>query len=160
MTRRWLFLFVLLGVAGALLFPELPIAASYGRTMQDAGHMPLFALLTLGVCFVLRDDPRWTGAGLYLLAGIVGLGAGLLTEVIQKPLARDASWEDVFSNTIGTVFALAVYAVFERRSGIQRAHRVAALVVALLCTAIYVAPIATKMRAYVHDNGQVSVLAE
>jgi hypothetical protein len=156
--RRLLYLLMLLVFAGALLFMQLPIPPTYaGRTIENAGHTPLFFLITLGVLLVLRDHPRFTGARLYAMAGLAGGGAGFLSEVIQRPLRRDASWEDVFADAVGAVLALGVYALLDRR--IHRGYRALGMVVALACIAIYVAPIANMARAYLHRNGQFPVLA-
>jgi VanZ family protein len=115
-----LYMLILFVLAGLLLFVPLPIAPTYaGRTLENAGHTPLFFLVTLGVHFTMRDHPRFQGAGLYALAGMIGAGIGFLSEVIQKPLARDASWEDVFADAVGAVLALAVYALFERRTKLR-----------------------------------------
>jgi VanZ family protein len=147
-------------VASALLFLQLPIPPTYfGRTIENAGHTPLFFLVTLAVIYALRDHPRCAGARLYLVAFLAGSGLGLLSEVIQRPLRRDASWEDVFADVIGTLCALAVYALFERRSGLRRWHRVSSLLVAAVCLAIYIAPILNMTRAYLHRNGQFPVIA-
>src|SRR5690242_8028432 len=80
----------------------------------------LFLMATLFVLFVLRHDLRIDGARLYVFAGLIGIGAGLLSEAIQKPLRRDASWEDVFADSVGVVCALALFAVFDRRAAIGR----------------------------------------
>jgi hypothetical protein len=160
-SRRSLYLIALFVLAGLLLFAPLPITATYlGRTLEDAGHSPLFFLLTLGVINALRDKPRFAGARLYVVAAIVGIGTGFLSEVIQMPLARDASWEDVAADAVGTILALAVYAFFEGRSRFHRGHRVVAALVACVCVAIYVLPIVRMARAYVHRNGEFPVLAD
>jgi hypothetical protein len=160
-SRRLLYLILLFVAAGVLLFAPLPIAPTYfGSTIEDAGHSPLFFLVTLGVIFTLRGDPRFAGARLYAIAGLIGAGAGFLSEVIQRPLHRDASWEDVAADAVGAVLALAVYAMFERRSPLRRRHRVAAALLACACVAIYVAPIVRMARAYVHRNGEFPVLAD
>ena len=156
-----LYLIALFVLAGLLLFVPLPITPTYfGRTIENAGHTPLFFLLTLGLLFVLRTDPRFSGARLYAVAGLVGAGTGFLSEVIQRPLARDASWEDVAADALGVVLALAAYAMFERRSALRRWHRASAFVVALGCVAIFLVPIVRMTRAYVHRNGQFPVLAD
>jgi hypothetical protein len=158
--RRLLHLFALFLVAGLLLFVPLPIPPTYaGRTVENAGHTPLFFLVTLGVIYVLRGDPRFIGWRLYLVAGAVGLGMGFLSEVIQRPLARDASWEDVGSDALGTICALATHAVFERLSGLRPWHRSLALAVAVGCVVIYVTPIVAMARAYLHRNAQFPVIA-
>lgn len=161
MPRRLLYLVLLLVVASILLFVHLPILPTYaGRTIENAGHTPLFFLVTLGVIYVLRGDSRITGIRLYAFAGLAGAGMGLLSEVIQRPLARDASWEDVFADVIGTVSALAVYAMFEKRTPLTRLHRAIALMVVVACFAVYVTPIVAMTRAYLHRNGQFPVLAD
>jgi hypothetical protein len=160
-SRRLLYLVALLLLAGLLLFVPMPLAPTYaGRTFENAGHTPLFFLVTLGLLFVLREDHRFSGVRLYVVAGLVGAGAGFLSEVIQRPLARDASWEDVGADAIGVALALALYAVFERRSPLRRWHRVAASLVALACVAIFVTPLVRMTLAYVHRNGQFPVLAD
>jgi VanZ family protein len=159
--RRLLYLVVLFALAGLLLFVPLPFSPTYfTRTIENAGHTPLFFLLTLGLMFVLRTDPRFTGPRLYAAAGMVGAGTGFLSEVIQRPLSRDASWEDVAADALGVGLGLAVYVIFDRRSLLRRWHRVTALAVALICIAIFMLPIVRMTRAYVHRNGQFPVLAD
>ena len=145
---------------------RLPIPPTYaGRTIENAGHVPLFFLVTLAVIYVLRGYPRFSlgahaATRLYLFAGLAGIGAGFLSEVIQRPLRRDASWEDVIADAIGVVCALAAHALFDRRSGLRRWHRALALGVVIACAAIYLAPIVAMTRAYLHRNGQFPVLAD
>jgi VanZ family protein len=160
-SRRLLYLLLLFLLAAVLLFVPLPITPTYaGRTLENAGHTPLFCLVTLGVLFALRDHPRFPGVRLYAMAGLIGTGAGFLSEVIQKPLARDASWEDVAADAVGVALALAVYALFERRTFLRAWQRLVALVIALSCVAIFLTPIVRMGRAYVHRNGQFPVIAD
>jgi hypothetical protein len=160
LSRRLLLLLALVIVASVLLFVRLPVQPTYvWRTLENAGHMPLFFLVTLGVMFVLRGDARFTGPRLYLIAGLAGAGAGLLSEVIQRPLARDASWEDVYADIVGVVCALATYALLDDRHPLRRWMRLIAMFVAIGCIAIYVTPIVNMARAYLHRDGQFPVLA-
>lgn len=166
MSRRLLYLFLLLLVASALLFMRLPVVPTYaGRTIENAGHMPLFFLITLAVLLVFRDwhpfrDGRFQGGWLYVFAGLAGLGAGLASEVIQGSLKRDASWEDVFADGVGVVFALAAYFCFDKRIGVRAWQRALAVAMMLACATIYLAPLVTMTRAYLHRNGQFPVLAD
>ena len=161
MHRRLLYLLILFVLAGLLLFVPMPIAPTYaGRTLENAGHSPIFFLVTIGVIFAARDHPRFQGASLYALAGMIGVGTGFLSEVIQRPLARDASWEDVFADAVGAILALAVYALFERRTKLHWWQRLGALAVAISCIAIFLVPIVRMTRAYVHRNGQFPVIAD
>jgi VanZ family protein len=160
-SRRLLYLLILFLLAGLLLFVPLPITPNYAsRTLEDAGHMPLFFLVTLGVLFVMRDHPRFPGVRLYALAGMIGVGAGFLSEVIQQPLARDASWDDVVADAVGVALALAVFALFDRRAKLRAWQRLAAMAVAISCIAIFLLPIVRMTRAYVHRNAEFPVLAD
>lgn len=161
-----LYLLLLLIVAGALLFMRLPVVPTYaGRTIENAGHMPLFFLITLAVLHVLREwrpfkNGRLPSVWLYVIAGLAGAGAGFLSEVIQRPLKRDASWEDVYADAIGALCALAVYALFDRAVAFRRWRRLVAGIVVLVCATIYLTPIVNMARAYVHRNSQFPVLAD
>jgi VanZ family protein len=159
-SRRLLLLVVYVLVAAALLFVPLPISTTYaGRTIENAGHTPLFLIGTLAVLSILRHDLKLNGARLYALAGLIGCGAGFLSEVIQKPLHRDASWEDVFADATGAVCALALYALVDRAPAVRAPVRAAVFAVAMVCIAAYAAPIVSMTRAYLHRNGQFPVLA-
>jgi VanZ family protein len=159
-SRRLSYLIALFAFAGLLLFVPLPIPPTYaGRTVENAGHTPLFFIVTLAAIFMLRAEPRFVGWRLYLVAGAIGIGMGFLSEVVQRPLARDASWEDVWADAIGAVCALAVYALFDRISGLRRWQRFFALGVATACITVYVSPIYAMTRAYLHRNGQFPVIA-
>jgi hypothetical protein len=159
-SRRLIFLCAFVLLAAVLLFIPLPIPPTYaGRTLENAGHTPLFLIATLSVLLVLRRDLRLEGARLYAFAGLIGIGAGLLSEIVQKPLRRDASWEDVFADAVGVIGALSLAALFERRAAIGRGARAAALAVTLACLFVYFEPIVSMARAYLHRNGQFPVLA-
>lgn len=161
MSHRLLILVALFVVVATLLFMRLPVPPTYaGRIIENAGHMPVFFLVTLGLLIVLRTDFKFEGLRLYAVAGLIGAGLGFLSEVIQRPLARDASWEDVLSDTIGAACALAVYALFDRRTLMPRAARVGALVVAVASLAYYVTPLVRMALAYVHRDRQFPVLAD
>jgi VanZ family protein len=158
-SRQILLLVVFVIVASALLFVPLPIAGTYaGRTIENAGHMPLFFVGTFFVISILRSRGI-EGARLYATAGLIAAGAGFLSELIQKPLQRDASWEDVFADTVGVICALAVHVLFVQRDKVSRSVRVPAVVIALACFALYVTPIINMTRAYLYRNAQFPVLA-
>jgi hypothetical protein len=160
-SRRLIFLCAFVLLAAVLLFIPLPIPPTYaGRTLENAGHTPLFLIATLSVLLVLRRDLRLEGARLYAFAGLIGVGAGLLSEIAQKPLRRDASWEDVFADAVGVFCALGLAALFERRAAIGKLARSAAALVTLACLFVYFTPIVSMTRAYLHRNGQFPVLVD
>lgn len=161
MSRRLWLLIALFVVVATLLFMRLPVPNTYaGRMIENAGHLPVFLLVTVGLLAVLRNDFAFTGARLYATAGLLGAGLGFASELIQMPLARDASWEDVFADAVGAVCGVALYALFDRRAVPARSARVVALVAALAGFAFYVTPLVRMALAYVHRNAQFPVLAD
>jgi hypothetical protein len=159
-SRRLILFFLFVIVAAALLFVPLPIPPTYaGSTIENAGHTPLFVMGTLFVLAVLRHDFHFSGARLYGYAGVIGVAAGLASEIIQQPLHRDASWEDVFADAVGVVLALAAYACFDRWSESRKLVRAFTICIALACMAIYVEPLVNMARAYVYRNRQFPMLA-
>jgi len=160
-SHRLVLFALLLVVAALLLFLPLSIPpTSAGRTIENAGHTPLFALVTLGLLIVLTRDFRMAGVKAYVVAAVLGVAGGIATEVIQIPFHRDASWEDVADDALGVLLALALYALFDRRTGIARGLRVIAFALVIACTAIYIAPIMRMERAYLHRDGQFPVIAD
>lgn len=161
MSHRLLILVALLVVVATLLFIQLPVPPTYaGRTIENAGHLPVFFLVTLGLLIVLRSDFKVDGVKQYVLAGMLGAALGVASEVIQRPLSRDASWEDVFADVIGTITALALYALFDRRTRLAAGTRMIAFAVALSCIVYYLAPLVRMGVDYMHRNSQFPVLAE
>lgn len=160
-SRRLVLFLLLLVVAAVLLFLPLPVPpTTAGRTIENAGHTPLFMALTLGFLAVLSRDFNLTGAKVYVISAILGLGGGIATEIIQIPFHRDASWEDVADDALGVVLALALYALFDGRTRMGRFMRFVALCVVVACATIYVTPILRMERAYLHRDGQFPVLAD
>ncbi len=144
-----------------MLFLQLPIPNNMaGRTIENAGHGPMFALITIGCLIVLRKDFSIHGRRLYVIAGLLCAGAGFMSEVIQRPLRRDASWDDVLADVVGVIAGLALFAVFDRESGLRRAARAAAFAVAVAGIGLSVAPVVRMGVAYWHRNHQFPVVAD
>ena len=159
-SRRLVLLAVFIVVAATLLLVPLPIPETYaGRTIENAGHTPLFFVGTLFVLAILRQDFHIGGVRLYVLAGVLCAIAGVVSEMLQTPFNRDASWEDVQADCVGVLLALAVHALLRQRPGRQLVARVAALLIIAGCLVTYFEPIVSMARAYLHRDGQFPVLA-
>jgi hypothetical protein len=144
-----------------LLLAQVPVPPTFaGRVLENAGHTPLFILITLTLLWWLRIDRQIAGLRSYAVAGLIGVGLGILTEILQTPLHRDGSWEDVIADTAGVACALALASLFDRFVAIPRWVRLVALLVALACLAAWLEPIVRMTRAYWHRNGQFPVLAD
>lgn len=161
MSRRLVLFALLLVVAAVLLFLPLPVPpTTAGRTIENAGHTPLFMLITLGFLVVLSHDFKLTGLKVYVIAALLGVGGGLATEIIQIPFHRDASWEDVADDALGVLLALALYALFDGGMRMSRLWRFVTLCVVVACATVYVTPILRMERAYLHRDGQFPILAD
>ncbi len=159
-SRRLLLLAVFVVVAATLLLVPLPIPETYaGRTIENAGHTPLFFVGTLFVLAILRQDFGIAGVRLYALAGLLGAVAGVSSEILQTPFNRDASWEDVQADCVGVLLALAVHALLRQRPQHQLVTRASAILVVAGCLVAYLSPVVSMVRAYAHRDGQFPVLA-
>ena len=160
MSRRLVLLGAFIVVAAVLLLVPLPIPETYaGRTIENAGHTPLFFVGSLFVLAILRQDFGIGGVRLYALAGLVCAAAGVMSEILQTPFNRDASWEDVQADCVGVLLALALHALLRHRPGRQLVTRAAAILIVAGCVVAYLSPIVSMVRAYVHRDGQFPVLA-
>lgn len=120
------------------------------RSVQDVGHLPLFAWVTTLLLVVLYrlSGTRIGVQAQYLAALVLALGLGLTTEWIQMIGPRDADAWDLFRNVLGAVCAVAWWPTFDRRfDGTQlrvRRNRFllrAAVTLVFLVTAVPLAPI-------------------
>ena len=157
-----LYLIALFVLAGLLLFVPLPIPPTYfGRTIENAGH----------TAAVLPADARRAPGpanrpALLRRTSVRARRHGRRGRRIAERSDSEDHWRATppgktwSADALGVVLALAVYAMFERRSPLRRWHRVSAFVIALGCVAIFLVPIVRMARAYVHRNAQFPVLAD
>jgi VanZ family protein len=118
----------LVGIAYLTLFPfrfrasavfdlhELPFLL--GNSDKHSGHLDFFLNVLLfvpfgfGFCAKLRQQgaTRWTSL---LLALTVGAAASYLVELLQFYIpGRDSGWEDVISNTAGSVVGVVLFELY------------------------------------------------
>ena len=168
MTReRW----ITTGLVAALLASTVPLVALgnmwsslLAETIQNIGHIPLFAWLTVLLWLLAA---RWLGArvwvtGQYLGVFGISLGLNLLTELVQLLGPRDADLWDLLSNGIGTVCALAWLATCDRRLDGKRVRERplqpllrAGVVIALIASLI---PLIATVNAYRERERRMPVL--
>ncbi|MBK7090629.1 MAG: VanZ family protein [bacterium] len=117
-NRTNIVLAILALLAGVYLLDgvEIPAQSRLWREFTNAGHAPLFGVLSIAVlvltraCFNSWKSPK----SYYLFAGITTAGLGFTTEVIQYFTPRDASALDMVYNLIGIVSFLVFAATFDR----------------------------------------------
>lgn len=137
-TLRWT-----LVVALALLLMPLSLGSlRWTRVLENSAHAPLFALLTL---LLLR--PRLSPLRAAVLAALFGM----LTEVAQSFVGRDASLIDLANDVLGIAIGLTVHA--------QRTARRAPLPILLAALLmIAAAPLLWTVAAYAQRQLQAPVL--
>jgi VanZ family protein len=121
--KRWTWLFLAGGLFLAMLLQAvvpIPREKLYIEAILDAGHVPLFTLFTVLLLSLLlevgrvRRAPR---AVVYAFVLAVAAGMGLVTELLQSRVARDADATDFGRDLFGALAA--VFLVMSWRARIQ-----------------------------------------
>ncbi|MCM0612845.1 succinyl-CoA synthetase subunit beta [Marinobacter sediminum] len=118
-----LFIAPLLFIGG----PEWTASPLY-KSAWNLGHIGLFAIFT----FALQPWRRLRGWSMWLAMTTVVLLAGILIEVLQSGLNRQADWHDVLRNLIGTWLVLAWQPYLSRQPREYSQSRTLAALSALL----------------------------
>ena len=145
-TVAWIFF----GTIGAALLVLLPAFdnTSFWRVAFDAGHAPLFAFFAL---VILRLSHLWIGDRIrevhhYIIAFMLSMLGGALTEAAQVVLPRDASVMDLVRDGVGTLGGLAVHwAIYGKR---WMPVRWTLAIVALALVGVTFVPLASSISAY------------
>lgn len=110
-TNRRVWPAAVITVMLATVFAPRPAAVGlWLHTLFEWLHVPIFGLISLALLALMRKSwPTSQAFGMALLGAVL---LGVLSEAIQIPMRRDASWEDIISNGAGAAgFLLAAYAV-------------------------------------------------
>jgi VanZ family protein len=118
------------------------------RTFYDATHVPLFAVLAVGILFATPRE--WTARKRNSVAlGSVALIA-VVSELLQIPTARDASVRDLVADLMGSTGALCLAAGLSGRFPYGRRRRLATIAIGIAALALPLLPLATVSAAYLH----------
>lgn len=95
---------------------ELPVQSRLGREFTNAGHAPLFGVLSIAVLILSKAwIARWRRPiSYYLFAGTITAVLGFATELVQYFTPRDASALDMVYNLAGIVSFLLIAATFDQ----------------------------------------------
>lgn len=159
-TGAWMALVV--GLATLVLYGEFPGRPLILHSLQKLAHPVVFGAIAVGV-FTLRRRARPGGsvAADYLVASLVALGIGCLTEFGQVLTHRDPSLRDVLLDARGIACALAILSAWDprrRRDRIGRALRVGLLGLAAAVGLLSVTPVLWTAAAYVQRSLTAPVL--
>lgn len=149
-----------------VLLGQLPFKARWASALTDFAHVPTFAVLTLVILALLRQTLSRRGGNFArdcALAVALALVVGVLIEVVQGAIGRDASTADVMRDALGALLAIGFLAFF--RAGNHAATwprpvRIAGLLTAVLCSVAALAPLGVAAAAYLERNRNFPVLAD
>jgi VanZ family protein len=150
----------------AVVFAPVPGDTRWIRTLHNSAHAPIFGCVAVLSLFIIRAESRFAALGLkaqYALALVVAFGLGILTELLQIPAGRDASFEDALHDTIGALAVLGIFAVFDSRvRALSRGVvvRFAAAIVGVVSLAIAAAPVTRAAMKYQQRDERFPVLAD
>jgi VanZ family protein len=150
----------------AVVFAPVPGDTRWIRTLHNSAHAPIFGCVSLLVLLVTRSHPRLQTLGLlaqYILAFAAAFALGVITELLQIPAGRDASFEDALHDTIGALALLGLFAAVDTRvRGVPQNMpiRFAAAVVGLVSLGIAAAPVTRAAIKYQQRDERFPVLAD
>lgn len=151
-AERWRTIgLIALGVAllSLVLFAKVPRSTELAYQLHKLGHPTVFAIIALIIV-------RLSKSTVYLRALVGVLIAGGLTELLQIPLQRGASFEDLGRDLIGATAALSGLWLWRNRQAPRR-YRVAAL--CIVATLLAVGPLLWCFAAYANRDRQFPVIA-
>jgi VanZ family protein len=145
-----------------VVFAPLPGATIGIRTLHDFAHAPIFGCVALLLLYAMPSLPRLSGlprGSQYLIALTGATALGMLTELAQIPVGRDASWLDVRSDLLGAAAFLALFTVVDARVR-SRSIRIFATLVGTALLAFHSLPLASAAFAYERRAAAFPVLAD
>lgn len=163
---HWIALLAIGILLCAVVFAPVPGDTRWIRTLHNSAHAPIFGCVALLTLIVIRAQPRFASlkpARQYAVALAVVLFLGLLTELLQIPAGRDASFEDALHDVIGATALLGLFAVFDeqvRRVRYAWAVRSVAAVIGVVALAVSVAPVTRAAIKYQQRDERFPVLAD
>lgn len=154
---------LLISACGILIFlhkTQLPTDTFLWRAIANAGHIPLFGVLSL---IMLSLSQKAFGSRIhrrylhYIIAFMVTVLIGVASEAVQIWGLRDAAASDVFRDAIGGASFLALYMTRDSRmfdTWKRRGHRSRTIILsmALLLILAGISPVILCGGAYLHRN--------
>lgn len=159
--RRWIVPIVSAAALLMLIFVPWGVWLGSSRrfeTIQNLGHFCVFFGLAILFLAATGRSDRPTVRNRYFAVFGLALGLGILTELLQIPLERDASLADLLDDALGAWAGMAGFAWFDRR--VSRGARVAMLVSGALAGLVIVQPLAAALSAYAAKRAVFPVIAD
>ncbi|MBD3317745.1 MAG: hypothetical protein GF344_18310 [Chitinivibrionales bacterium] len=126
-ARRLVAAAVILALLAFLHFVSLGKRNEFWSALQNYGHVPLFAVLTVSLFHFWRNTIQVPRTFLYPIAFGSAMILGLLSEIAQVTGPRDAELSDLLRDGLGSAGALALMFSHDRILKLSRTIRFLAL---------------------------------
>jgi hypothetical protein len=161
-------LFLILIIVAGLLVYELPYDTLFWIEVQNAGHTPVFGIISL---LILGASLRLLGSRIpqrpahYAIALAGATFLGLISEYAQIAGPRDADVCDFIRDIAGAVSFLGIFMYADgklRTAGgkLMARIRTAVLITAILVLVAALVPLALWSGAYLHRNGTFPAICD
>ena len=126
----------------------MPWRGEWLRVLQDFAHAPAFGCIAVAALVWIRTSRASLSnrPAQYVLAFVIAVVLGGLTELAQFVVKRDPSWFDLRSDAFGAAAFLGIAAAFD--SHLRRWLRPLGAVIAVLLLIAHSMPALTMLRAY------------
>lgn len=142
----------------ALLFVPITIQQNeFVRTLEDACHGPIFALVAICTLYLLGATSR-TSINRYTHAFVLAVAAGVAAEITQRVFTTThyAQLKDVITDAAGAIAGLSLHA-YTQRARLPRLRRQLAILAGLMVLWI-AAPVLWSGMFYLKRDSQVPLL--
>jgi hypothetical protein len=151
---------LLLLLIGALLLVDWRFPpTAWWRVIEDFGHVPMFAVLTVALFVFLRSAMPLRPARSLVFAAVIALLLGGATEIAQLYVGRDASWGDLLRDALGVGIAVVLCMSLDEQLRMRGMQRLALLAIAMSMLGYAVLPVVEMVHAYAYRNAQFPMLA-
>jgi hypothetical protein len=142
---RWSLPFV--GAAAVLILLIAPIGLGHtalGRTVENAFHAPMCALVAIGLLFWLRHVAALASIrAQYLCALLLSIALGAVGELAQALTdVRHAQWIDFGNDILGALAGLGAFSLLDKHRAVGAGVRWATLSVVIVAVTIVLIPVA------------------
>jgi len=154
-----------LAVVLLVLFGRLPFEGRWVGDFSNAAHGPAFMLITIILLSLLARSSRRAKSlrVQYATAIAAAIAIGILVELAQRSLGRDAELGDLWRDTLGALAGAGGFLLFDARvdgSPQRRLLRRTGAVVAGIACLLILAPLVPTAAAYLHRHRSFPVLAD
>jgi hypothetical protein len=163
---HWIAATLILILLVAVVFAPVPGDTRWIRTLHNSAHAPIFGCVSLLTLVIVRAHERWRSFGLirqYATAVAAALVLGVVTELLQIPAGRDASFEDALHDVVGALAFLGIFAAIDSQVRLlarARAIRIVAAAIGIVALGVAAAPVTRAAIKYQQRDERFPVLAD